>query len=135
MLYITIYFNRFKKNLPGYKREDMDFPGVRIDYVKIDKLVTFLDVFESRLNHPRVLRFNENQQELLWPIVKAQQLRLNHKPFVYQIGISSEIATKGIIRIFLGPRYDVQGNELEFAESFNDFYELDRWLVDCKYFI
>lgn len=122
-------------NLPGYKRDELSFDGIRIDYVHLDNLVTYFNTFESSLNHPRVLSLEENsrhQSPTAPLIVKARQLRLDHKAFVLQIGVSSEKTVKAIVRVFLGPRYDVHGNELELDESLQEFYELDRWIADCK---
>ncbi|OXU27273.1 hypothetical protein TSAR_013577 [Trichomalopsis sarcophagae] len=128
---------RFKRNLPVYTPADLGFDGIRIDYVHLDKLVTYLDSFESTLNHPRVHYFADDsaaRKESCGPktTVRVRQQRLNHKAFAYQIGVTSERVTKGVVRIFLGPKLDARGNELDLEDSIEQFYELDRWLVDLK---
>lgn len=130
---------RFKRNLPIYTPTDLGFDGVRIDYVHLDKLVTYFDSFESTLNHPRVHYFEDDSASRKESCgskttVKVRQQRLNHKAFGYQIGVTSERVTRGVARIFLGPKFDVHGSdELDLQDSNEQFYELDRWIVDRKY--
>lgn len=127
-------------NLPHYKRDELNFDGVRVDYVHQDNLLTYFSTIESVLNHPRVISLEENSNRrhvhpAATTIVKARQWRLDHKPFVLQIGVSSEKMVKAIVRVFLGPRYDQHGNERELEDSLEEFYEMDRWIVERESFL
>jgi hypothetical protein len=48
---ITTIVNKFKNKLTGYKVEDVDFDGVKINNVKVDKLMTTFNYFDSDLTN------------------------------------------------------------------------------------
>lgn len=93
--------------------------------------MTYFDVTESIISNG-VAVHNEKEAKSL--LIKARQQRLNHKPYNYNITINSEKATKGWIRIFLGPKYDVHGHEIDMIDNWMNFFEMDKWVVDCKSF-
>lgn len=46
--------------------------------------------------------------------------------------INSDKDQKAVMMMFVGPKYDSYGNILNINENKNNFWELDRWLVDLK---
>ncbi|XP_018058979.1 PREDICTED: hexamerin-like [Atta colombica] len=126
---IATHWMRYKERLPKYTHEELVFPGVTIESVTVDKLLTFFDYFESMLNNAVSIRSHKEAQSLL---IKARHYRLNHKPFTYHITINSDKNVKAAIRIFLGPSYDVHGHELDISENYMNFVEMDQWHVDLK---
>lgn len=58
--------------------------------------------------------------------------RLNHVPFNVHMKVNSNKDQKAVMMMFVGPKYDSYGNELNIKENRNNFWELDRWLVDLK---
>ena len=48
---ITNIVNKFKNKLTGYKTRDVDFDGVKINNVKVDKLVTTFKYFDSDITN------------------------------------------------------------------------------------
>lgn len=96
-------------------------------------MTTFFDNFESVINHPRIIRLDD--RPMLTPLVtvKVKQERLDHKPFNFEIGVSSEKTNKAIVRVFIGPKLNARGREVDLDESFDDFYEIDRWIAEREY--
>ncbi|XP_072756204.1 hexamerin 70b [Anoplolepis gracilipes] len=124
---ILTYYMRYKQHLPKYTHEELVFPGVTIESVTVDKLLTFFDHFESLISNVVSVRSHKEAQSML---IKARQYRLNHKPFTYHITVNSDKNVKAIIRIFIAPKYDVHGHELDMTENYMNFLELDQWVVD-----
>lgn len=121
---------RYKGNLPTYTNETLMFPGVHIQSVRVDKLVTYFDNFKSMLNNGLPIR---SQQEAESMLILARQPRLNHKPFTYYIDVVSDTAVTGTVRIFLGPKYDSHGVEIELGDNYQNFMELDQFTVNRTY--
>ncbi|XP_014471274.1 PREDICTED: hexamerin-like isoform X2 [Dinoponera quadriceps] len=126
---IVNYWMRYKANLPSYTHKELVFPGVKIESVTVDKLMTFFDHFDSLINNAVSVQSHEKAQSML---IKARQQRLNHKPFTYHITVNSDKNTKAVIRIFFAPKYDVHGHELDISENYMNFLEVDQWIVDLK---
>ncbi|KMR05257.1 Hexamerin [Lasius niger] len=126
---IVTYWMRYKQHLPKYTHEELFFPGVTVESVTVDKLMTFFDHFESLISNAVSVRSHKEAQSML---IKARQYRLNHKPFTYHIMVNSDRNVKAIVRVFLGPKYNVHGHELDMSENHMNFMELDQWIVDLK---
>lgn len=56
---ITNVVDKFKNKLVGYKTYDVDFKGVKINNVKVDKMVTTFNYFDSDITNGIKLDFNE----------------------------------------------------------------------------
>lgn len=121
------FSRRYKEHLPSYTHEELVFPGVTIESVTVDKLLTFFDHFESMINNAVSVRSHKEAQSML---IKARQYRLNHKPFTYYITVNSNKNVKAVIRVFLGPKHNVYGHELDISENYMNFLEMDQWNVD-----
>jgi hypothetical protein len=60
-------------------------------------------------------------------MIKARQMRLNHKPFGYTMNVMSDFAGKGVVRMFLGPKFM---NMWKLDEYRNYFWEVDQYYTD-----
>lgn len=98
-----------------------------VESVTVDKLMTFFDTFDSLLSNALSVR---NQKEAWSMLIKARQYRLNHKPFTFHITVNSDKNVTAVIRIFIGPKYDVHGHELDMTENYMNFLEVDQWVVE-----
>lgn len=127
---LRLFSHRYKQHLPKYTHEELAFPGVTVESVTVDKLTTFFDHFESLISNAVSVRSHKEAQSML---IKARQYRLNHKPFTFHITVNSDKLVKAIVRVFLGPKNDVYGHELDMSENYMNFMEWDQWVVDCKY--
>lgn len=121
----------YKSNLPSYTYHDLLYPGVKIESLVIDKLITYFDYFDIDLVNAINTDFTQ-QSEVPSIQIKARQMRLNHKPFNYKINILSDKLTKSVIRIFLGPKYDEMGRLITINENRNNFVELDKFIYELK---
>lgn len=63
---------------------------------------------------------------------KARQYELNYKPFNYNINIQSQKDAEAIVRVFIGPKYNVNGQQYTLEQARNNFVEFDRFVVQCK---
>ena len=124
-------FSRYKEHLKPYNRDDIVFTELKIDSVVVDKLQTYFDQYDSIISAGMAV---ESQKEAESMFVKVRQHRLNHKPFKFHITINAEKDTKAVIRIFLGPKYDMHHKLYDFRDSSKYFYELDQWILDCKFY-
>ena len=123
--------NRYKSFLPRYTKNELDFPGVRIENVDVDKLVTYFDSKEYFINNAvNVESFKEGRAFS----IKAWQQQLNCKPFTYKFNVNSDKDTKAVVRIFLGPaiddeKYDDYSYLLNYYKY---FFMLDEFEINRK---
>ncbi|KAH0540905.1 arylphorin subunit alpha-like isoform X1 [Cotesia glomerata] len=100
---ILSYFFRYKCHLPSYTRSELEFPGIKIEDVKVDKLVTFMEPYEYFINNAVTVDTFKDGMSFT---IKVKKYRLNYKPFTYHIDVKSDKNIKGVVRIFLGPSMD-----------------------------
>ena len=127
-----MFYLRYKTNLPMYTHEQLVFPGVKVESVAVDKMMTYFDYFDSMISNAVSVHSHKEAQSLF---IKARQQRLNHKPYTYHITVNSDKTSKAWMHVFLGPKYDVHGHEIDMVDNWMNFFEMDKWVVDRKYFI
>ncbi len=122
-------FQQYQNYLEPYTRQELEFPGVKIQSVDVDRLVTFFDNFDIEVDNTLKVSSAEEAEKMR---IYARQPRLNHKPFTYRIKVSSEKPTKAIFRVYYGPRYDAYGNEMTIDEARQYFVEFDRFVYQVQ---
>lgn len=138
---IAQFYYQFKDHLPTYSREELNFSGVKIEDVEVDKLVTFFDKYDVDITNaidmePEVhvqgkyTKDSEIEYKVDDVLIKARMTRLNHKPFNYKMTINSEKATKGVVRVYIGPKFNEYGAIYHLSENRENFFELDYFLHD-----
>ncbi|XP_046991407.1 hexamerin-like [Schistocerca americana] len=121
---ILSFFYQYKNKLPPYTRSDLELPGVAIESISFDKLVTYFDNFDIELNN--ALSFSKPEEGDKFNFV-ARQYRLNHKPFYYQLKVKSDKEIDSVVRVFIGPKYDAYGRELTLEERRPYYFLLDEF--------
>nr|AAX62654.1 hexamerin storage protein 3 [Romalea microptera] len=122
-------FQHYQNYLEPYTVRELEFPGLRIESVDVDKLVTYFENFDIEVdNSLRVSNAEEAEKVKIF----ARQPQLNHKPFTYRIKVSSEKPSKAIFRVFYGPRYDSNGNEMSLDDARQYFVEFDRFVYEVQ---
>lgn len=122
---------RYKSNMEPYTQEQLGLSsGLKIESLLLDKLETYFDHFDSVLNNAVGVRDNADARSFT---IKARQYRLTHKPFTYSMLINSEKDCDAVVRIFLGPKYNLINEELEITDNYENFYEFDTWKVTRKH--
>jgi len=137
------YYYNWQTYLPHYTYDELNFKGVKIETVEIDKLVTYFDKFDSDItNVVDVEMFDKTPKTPLQTfgriahyegedfVIKARQSRLNHLPFEYKLHIQSDKAEKAVVKVFIGPKRDEYGHVFTYEENRENFYELDHYYVD-----
>ena len=127
---IVNYFQLFKSYLQPYKMDQLNFQGVVIKGVQgVDKLYTYWDQSEVELFNAITYKQGEQAEGYMY---KAYQQMLNYKPFIYNIQLTSEQNSDCIVRVFIGPKYDAQGQLYTFDQATKHFVEMDRFLYSLK---
>nr|CAR85697.1 hemocyanin subunit type 1 precursor [Cryptotermes secundus] len=122
--YIDNLFKLHKDMLPPYAREELEFPGVAIQDVTVDDLVTYFEDFDIDL-----LNALDDTLELKDVEIKARVRRLNHRPFTFSITVNSNQEQMAAVRIFLGPKFDWFGQEIPINEKRLYVIELDKFVA------
>lgn len=129
---LTFFHDAFAHKMPHYETSELMFKGVKIEIVEMDKLLTYFDLFTADITNavdiPLITKENiKSHMEF-----KVQVPRLNHVPFNIRVKVTSDKEQKATMMMFVGPKYDSFGNVLNINENRNNFWELDRWIVDLK---
>ncbi|XP_061397183.1 larval serum protein 1 beta chain-like [Musca vetustissima] len=124
-------FLRFKGHLKPYSKNELLFTGVEIEEVQITELVTYFDLVDfdvtTLLNDKMIF----HDGKLVWnKALLARQMRLNHKPFRFDLSISSDKKQQALLRVFLAPKYDENGQLLAMDENRENFLTLGKFAID-----
>ncbi|KAI5630888.1 hemocyanin, copper containing domain-containing protein [Phthorimaea operculella] len=122
----------FKRRLPSYTKEDLLFPGVKIDRVHVDKLVTYFDDYLMDITNAVVMTEDEVKKGNTDMKFLVRKRRLNHYPFKVNIDILSDKAADCVVRIFLGPKEDHMGRVIDINKNRLNFVELDSFLYKLE---
>ncbi|XP_046969561.1 basic juvenile hormone-suppressible protein 2-like [Vanessa cardui] len=118
----------FKMRLPSYTHEDLSFPGVKIDNIVVDKLVTYFDDYLMDMTNAVTLTQDEVKKTTSDMIFYVRKRRLNHQPFKVVVDIQSDKAVDCVVRMFLGPKVDHLGRVIDLNVNRLNFVELDSFL-------
>lgn len=135
---------QYKDNLPSYTVEEISFPGIKIETVEMDKLVTYFDKFDADItNSVDVEVYDEKSTETELKkfgkiahyqgedfVIYARSTRLNTVPFTYKVTVNSEKPVKGVIRAYLGPKYDSYGSVYHVNDNRENFVLLDTFVYE-----
>ncbi|KAG8298946.1 hypothetical protein J6590_002913 [Homalodisca vitripennis] len=123
------FLQAFKNQLKPYKQEQLEYPGVQVQSVNVDKLVTYLDEAEVELYN--AITYQQGEQAETYQY-KARQPQLNYKPFNYNIQLTSDKDSDAVVRVFFGPQYDVQGRPFNLEQARQYFVEVERFIAKLK---
>ncbi|XP_043267400.1 hexamerin-like isoform X2 [Venturia canescens] len=123
-------FQRYQQSLPAYQYNDLVVPGVKIEKVVFPNLVTYFDQYNVDLDNGYVHSVKEQHHDYH---IKAQFHRLNHQPYEYQVVVQSEKPyTNAVVRVYLGPKFDYDGQPIDINHHRHYFVELDHFVHDLK---
>lgn len=122
---ILSYYWQFKSYLPYYTFDQLNFKGFEIKNVVFDKLMTYFEYFDADISN--AIPFGFSSDKFFDFSVFARQKRINHKPFTYTMDVFSEFAGKGVVRMYMGPKfYDFK--QLQYLKKY--FVEVDQYVYD-----
>uniref|UniRef100_A0A1E1WRW5 Uncharacterized protein n=1 Tax=Pectinophora gossypiella TaxID=13191 RepID=A0A1E1WRW5_PECGO len=122
----------FKMRLPSYTKEDLLFPGVKIDNIVVDKLVTYFDDYLMDMTNAVIMTEDERKKTTTDMKFLVRKRRLNHTPFKVTLDIMSDKTVDCVVRIFLGPKEDHLGRVIDINRNRLNFVELDTFLYKLK---
>ncbi|XP_052743355.1 basic juvenile hormone-suppressible protein 2-like [Bicyclus anynana] len=125
LVYLLILF---KNRLPSYTREDLYFPGVKVDNVVVDKLVTYFDDYFMDMTNAVTFTEDELKKTTSDMIFFVRKRRLNHRPFKVTVDVLSDKTVDSVVRVFLGPKEDHLGRLIDINRNRMNFVELDSFL-------
>lgn len=126
-----MHFNdAFIAKMPVYKRSDLMFEGVSVENVEIDKIITYFDKFYADITNAVDVDITTKDNVKTQMEFKVEVPRLNHVPFNVKMNVKSDKAQKSIVAMFVGPKYDSHGKVFDINANRDNFWELDRWMVD-----
>uniref|UniRef100_A0A2A4JMW0 Methionine-rich storage protein n=1 Tax=Heliothis virescens TaxID=7102 RepID=A0A2A4JMW0_HELVI len=129
---ISETFVMFKNMLPKYTREDFDFPGVKVDRLTTDKLVTFMDEYDMDITNAVLLDDAEMKKKHSDMVVVTRMRRLNHHPFKVTVDVTSDKTVDAVVRIFIGPKYDCLGRLMSVNDKRLDMVEIDSFMYKLE---
>lgn len=127
---IVLLFQKYKAHLNPYTYNEMVYPGVKVEKVEVDRLVTYKEVCESDISN--AVRVTPEEYESGKPTVRVRQYRLNHKPYTVKIHVNAEQAGDSVVRVYLGPKYDEYGRTIDINENRLNFVEMAAFKHSLK---
>ncbi|XP_066991439.1 hexamerin [Anabrus simplex] len=125
--HIVDLVQQYKSQLKSYTRDELIVPGVKIESVDVDKLITYEDDFEFNLNNAVQIDSIDEAEKL---DIRIRQKRLNHKPISARIVVNSDKDIRVMVRAFVGPKYNYLGQEMTLDEKRHYLVEVDRFPYD-----
>lgn len=139
---IIRYYWLFQDTLPSYHQSEINFSGVQIQSVEVDKLVTYFDIHDSDITNIVDVEIVEEKKTDFLKFgrvshyegqdiyIKARQYRLNHLPFTFKLNVVSGKTVPSVVRVFIGPKYDEYGYPIDINENRENFVVLDVFKYD-----
>lgn len=140
-----MFYYKFMHNMRPYTRNEINFDGVDIESVEMDKLITYFDYFDADITNAVDVEYQGSEPNSEFRnfgrmssyrgedfVIKARQLRLNHLPFRVNMKVHSKSAAPAVVRIFLGAKFNEAGHVLGIHENRYTFYLLDMFKYDLK---
>jgi len=131
--YMDNLFKEHKDLLQPYTHDELDFPGVRVEAIKVvgkskastpNHLITFFQ--DSLIDMTNALDSSTNVKDV---DIQTKVRRLSHEPFEYVITANSNKDTTAVARIFLASKNDWFGEKLSVDKFRWNTIELDKFTV------
>ncbi|EDW80412.1 uncharacterized protein Dwil_GK18671 [Drosophila willistoni] len=125
----TDVFYKFTYYLKPYTQKDLFYEGITIKDVSVSKLVTYFDIVDFDVTTLLNDKMTFVDGEFVWDkALLARQARLNHKPFNFEFTIKSDKVQKGVVRVFLGPKFDEYGRVIPLEYNNQNFVQIDSFV-------
>ncbi|XP_017841346.2 LOW QUALITY PROTEIN: larval serum protein 1 gamma chain [Drosophila busckii] len=122
-------FYKFKYNLTPYTHEDLHFEDIHIKDVTVSKLVTYFDIVDFDTTNLLNDKMTFVDGKFVWDkTLMARQARLNQSPSSSTFNIDCKTAQKGVVRIFLGPKFDEYGRIIPLKYNAQNFVQIDSFV-------
>ncbi|MEE5434517.1 hypothetical protein V2M14_11140, partial [Streptococcus pneumoniae] len=115
-----------KQYLPSYTQNDLHYVGVKVNNVEVSHLETYFDFYLFNASNAVVFQ----NQELVSGSVNqyaVMQPRLNYDNFNIKVSVKSDVEEVVNFNVFVGPKYDGNGNEISIENNWMNFVVLDHF--------
>jgi hypothetical protein len=124
-------FHYYQEALPAYQYNDVVVPGVSIEKVEVGDLVTYFSDYEVDLDNAIAQPVGQHSEHQPFPKVKAHMKRLDHKQYEYTMYVQAKKVVPGaVIRVYVGPKYNYDGQPIDINLHRHYFYEIDQFVYD-----
>ncbi|KAL1123470.1 hypothetical protein AAG570_002550 [Ranatra chinensis] len=124
------FVHRYKTSLPPYSIKELGCHGVKINSIEVGKLTTFFEPFEYDASYGLGIGPREDKEKLHYV---ASGVRLNREPFTMKFKITSDETAEVMVRVFIGPKYDSEGQKMTLEQSRLAYFEIDRFPVEREF--
>ncbi|XP_012260636.2 arylphorin subunit alpha-like [Athalia rosae] len=121
------FYENFIQHLPQYSWNQLVNNEVEIVSIDVDPITTFFDYVDIPITNGVKIRDVNDRT-----VIKARQLRLNHKPFNYRFQLKTDHDVTVNIRTFIGAVEDSFGNPLDITENWPNMFLLDFFTKKLK---
>lgn len=118
----------FKMRLPMYSKEELLFPGVKINNIVVDRLITYFDDYLMDMTNAVTFTDEELMKTIPDMSLFVKKRRLNHEPFKVTLDVNSDKAVDALVRVFLGPKTDNKGKLIDLEVNRLNFVEIDSFV-------
>ncbi|XP_075230511.1 allergen Cr-PI-like [Lycorma delicatula] len=129
-------FYDFQNNQGPYSQSQLDFPGVEIESFDVSNLMTRFETFTMNVNNAVYYRKNENyhtdNQRKKTENFSVKFQRLTSQPFTYKMTFNSYKPTAAVVRIFIGPKYNSNGQLFTLPQASQYYVQLDQFRVQLN---
>jgi len=136
------HYLHWQSHLPHHTKNEVNFEGVEIKSIEMDKLVTYYEKFDADITNA----VDVAQSDLMTNVVEkdnanahvnnfviwARNYRLNHMPFTVKINVNSNKAQKAVVQMFMATVNDANGHPHTTIENAKNYVQMDKWVVDLK---
>ncbi|KAL3274341.1 hypothetical protein HHI36_015739 [Cryptolaemus montrouzieri] len=127
---VLLLVDQYKQNLPAYQRKHLQHHDLEVNNVEVEPLVTYYDHFYADITNGLHVTPQEYEHDSFK--VRVHQYRLNHKNFNYKVHVKSQKEKKVVVKVFMGPKYDEHGRQLELSQIHNSVFEMDHFLYELQ---
>lgn len=122
--------HHYQEGLSHYQYNDIVVPGIVVQKVSVSPLVTFFDDYIVNLDNV-VPESIEGHQDTV--TVNGQVQRLDHQPYELNIVVQSDkVIPDAVVRVFIGPKYNHEGQHIDINQDRHSFVELDQFVYGCE---
>lgn len=132
--FIDFLFQSHKLSLPAYTEEDLTFAGITVSSIQLESEGEKPNVFSTHWQQSNV-NLSKGLDFMRGGDVFVKFTHLQHVPFTITIEAKndSEAQRMGMIRVFLGPKFDEREQTWSFREQRLMMIEIDKFMAECEW--
>lgn len=133
-IYQRVYglFYEFKYYLGHYEKTDLYFPGVKVEDVEVDKIMTYFDLVDYDVSTLLNKDYFFEDGKFNWKyFAYGRRYVLNNKPYTFTYKFNSDKQQKVVFRTYIGPELDSYGKPWTLNEARSYYYQIDEFVYEA----